>query len=519
MGIGIDSADTWGRTFVADRASDHITVVYGRSPELTVHCQLPVGETPYGVAVDAETGRVLVTLRDEPRLAVVDGRTDAPSVLGYVELETEPAWVAIDPVTRRAFVSLFDADQVAVLEPMDEAPYYEQVASVASGPYPRWVAVDPDTGRLLVSNDGQPETASGDLGNGSVGIFDARAEVPRPLAEPIPASVPSGIAFDPLSGNAFVLENGSDELMTLDFPAEGGAPSVSRIPVDPYVDEGQNVNPVDLVFLPATRELIATQANRSSPIGGHLDVLRVDDAGRPSLSRTIPSALQTSGIALDPASGRVFVSEVQEGRLTALGLDEPSAPPPPPPPIAVSMPSPLQVSFAPEDVARTVGVSLLILLLVGAPTPIFNETLEANLGDIQGGLRRLVPGGRGSSNRWEGISARLERFSASFLGLALYILVAAIIYSFLTPGFPGNDAVIVLGVAILGIAAATAADILPGQRYVVGRYGDHGRIRVAVWTLGLAAICVLLSDRGPPAGLRVRDHRSLHVRGLPERGG
>jgi hypothetical protein len=437
-----------------------------------------------------------VTLRAEPRLAVVDGRTDTPSVLGYVDLETAPAWVAIDPVTRRAFVSLFEAHQVAVLEPTDEAPYYEQVATLESGPYPRWLAVDANTGRLVVSNDGQPETQTGDSGNGSVGIFDARAEVPRPIAEPIPAGVPSGIAFDPRSGNAFVLENATDELMTLDFPAGGGAPSVSRIAVDPFVDEGQNVNPVDLVFLPATRELITTQVNRSSPIGGHLAVLRVDDLGRPSLSHTIPAAMQTTGIALDPAIGRVFVSEVAEGRLLGLDLDEPSAPPPPPPSIAVSMPSPMQVSLAPEDVARTVGISLLVLLLVGAPTPIFNETLESNLGDIQGGLRRLVPGGRGSSSRWQGIGARLERFSASRLGLALYILVAAVIYSFLTPGFPGSDAAIVLGVAILAIAAATAADTLPGQRYVIGHYADHGRIRVAIWTLGLAAICVLISRVG-----------------------
>ena len=494
MGIGIDTTDTWGRTFVADRSSDHITVVYGRSPGLTVQCQLPVGERPYGVAVDDATGRVLVTLRGEPRLAVVDGRSDAPTVLGTIELEAAPAWVAIDQTTRRAFVSLFEADQVAVLEPIDKPPYYEQVGSFESGPYPRWLAVDQATGRLLVSNDGQPESANGDLGNGSVGIFDARAETPVRLGDVIPASVPSGIAFDPQSGSAYVLENGSDELLTLDFPDVGeGPPTTSRIPADAYVDESQNVNPVDLVFLPATRELIATQANRSLSSSGHLVVFRLDAAGRPALDRTIPSATHTTGIALDPASGRVFVSEVEEGRLTALDLDEPSVPPPPPPSIAVSMPSPLQVSLAPEDVVRTVGISLLVLLLVGAPTPIFNETLESNLGVIQGGLRRLVPGGRGASSRWQVLGARLERFSASFLGLVLYILVAAVIYSFLTPGFPGSDAAIVLGVAILGIAAATAADILPGQRYVVGHYADHGRIRIAVWTLGLAAICVLIS--------------------------
>jgi DNA-binding beta-propeller fold protein YncE len=206
MGIGIDSTDTWGRTFVADRSSDRVTVVYGRSPELTIQCQLPVGQTPYGVAVDAETGHVLVTLRGEPRLAVVDGRTDAPTVLGYVELETTPAWVAIDPVTRRAFVSLFDADQVAVLEPMGEAPYYEQIATIESGPFPRWLAVDPDTGRLLVSNEASPHLRAATWATAR-SIFDARA-APDPR-EPIPASVPSGRLHS--WRQCLVVENSTDQ--------------------------------------------------------------------------------------------------------------------------------------------------------------------------------------------------------------------------------------------------------------------------------------------------------------------
>ena len=323
-------------------------------------------------------------------------------------------------------------------------------------------------------------------------MFDGRAESPVRIGESIAASVPSGIAFDPVSGNAYVLENGTDELMTIVFP-EAGAPTVSRSQADPYVDEGQNVNPVDLVFLPATRELIATQASRStSPVGGHLSVLRVDDLGRPTLDRTIPASDHTTGIALDPASGRVFVSYLDEGTVAALDeADEPTVAAPPAP-IAVSMPSPLEVSFAPEDVVRTVGISLFVLLLVGAPTPVFNETLESNLGQIQGGLRRLVPG-RGSSGRLQRLGDRLRRFSDSPLGLLVYVLVASLIYSFLTPGFPSDNGLVVFGVAVLGLAAVTAADIVPGQRYVMGKYSERGRIRVALWTLVLAAVCVFIS--------------------------
>jgi hypothetical protein len=74
-----------------------------------------------------------------------------------------------------------------------------------------------------------------------------------------------------------------------------------------------------------------------------------------------------------------------------------------------------------------------------------------------------------------------------------YLLAAALIYSFLTPGFPAQNGLIVFGVAVLGLALATIVDIVPGERYVVGRYHEHGTVRVALWTLALAAICVLIS--------------------------
>ena len=84
------------------------------------------------------------------------------------------------------------------------------------------------------------------------------------------------------------------------------------------------------------------------------------------------------------------------------------------------------------------------------------------------------------------IAARRVR-RAAFWGVAAYLLVAALLYSFLTPGFPGDDGLLVFGVAIVGLVVATLADILPGDRYVRRRYRAHGTFRVALWTLVLAA--------------------------------
>jgi hypothetical protein len=268
---------------------------------------------------------------------------------------------------------------------------------------------------------------------------------------------------------------------------------VDRQPSDPFTDEARTINPVEVVFLPSTRELVVThRAQVETAVGGHIGVFQLDASGSATFDRTVPAARESTGIAIDPVTGRVFVAFVGEDRVAGLRLDAPSQAAPPPATAAEALPGPLEVSLEVEDVARTVGLSLLVLLLVGAPTPLFNETLESNLDAIQGGFRRLLPGGaRGS--RMTRVARGLRRFSTSLPGLGAYLLVAAIIYSFLTPGFPGDDGIVVFGVAVLGLAVANAVDIVPGQRYVAGRYGDHGRVRVALWTLVLAAGCVLIS--------------------------
>ena len=59
-----------------------------------------------------------------------------------------------------------------------------------------------------------------------------------------------------------------------------------------------------------------------------------------------------------------------------------------PPPVEFVLPGPFDVSLAPADLARSVSIVVLAMLLVGAPTPIFNSTLSANRVLIGRWLRR-----------------------------------------------------------------------------------------------------------------------------------
>ncbi len=335
-GIAVDSTDTYGRVFVAVRGDDVVEVRYGRAPDLRSGCRLPIPGVPNDTAVDDSTGVVLVTLADAPRVVLLDGRADPTRIIGWVDLPAAPSRVVIDQSARRAWVSLPDAGQVALLEPDATDPNgqrWKLTGTFDAGSFPVFLAVDPARQRLLVSEQGQSPDVEVDQRKGAVGLYDTSVWPPAPIGDPMPAGLPTGALFDPASGTAYVLENGPDSLAWITFDASG-TPAIDRVNL-PYGDPSLQLNPVDLAFLPGGREIALTMSSGASgsSIGGHLDVFKLDAAGRPSWSRSIPAAQRTRGIAIDPTTGRLFVTDVTDGRLSSYDADVPVAAAPPPPQI------------------------------------------------------------------------------------------------------------------------------------------------------------------------------------------
>jgi len=163
------------------------------------------------------------------------------------------------------------------------------------------------------------------------------------------------------------------------------------------------------------------------------------------------------------------------------------------PSLATALPGPLEISLAPQDVARSVGIMAFLMLLLGAPTPLFNSTLSAKRRLIERWLRRKLP----RRLRRPGAGAVLSRWlggvSKTWPGLSLYLVVVTLLYAFLDPGFPGPNAALIFGMTLFGIAVGTAVSQLPGELYVRRRFGRGGQIQVALWVLLIAAACVLVT--------------------------
>ena len=143
-----------------------------------------------------------------------------------------------------------------------------------------------------------------------------------------------------------------------------------------------------------------------------------------------------------------------------------------------------------------------IMLLVGAPTPIFNSTLSANRVLIErwarrrrpAWLRRMRPTRTAKPGEAAATSAGSRgRLSHTWPGLFLYLLLATFVYAFLDASFPGPGSAQVLFTTMMAIAIGTAVSQIPGEWYVRTRYASRWTVDVALWTIILAAGCVVIT--------------------------
>lgn len=472
--VAIDATDPRGRIYVTNSGSETVTVLQARATDASrvdVVASIGIGSQPSGVAVNPANGRVYVTTAGDCRLSVIDGRAEAPFLVSSVDLGATPAGVAVDGETGRVFVAEPAANQVAVLEPSGDG--LRAVATLVTGVGPTGLQVVPATGLVVVANGGG--SSGTDTGAGSVAVIDGRADPPRIVGTAIPSSVPAGIAADPVSGLLFVSENGEDRIMSIRLGVDGTPALVARVAADPNIDPARSRNPTGIAVLPERRELFVNLYGAD-----HANLFAIGEGGVLTFLRSISGVAHTVGAALDPVTGRVYSVEREWNQVRVLDLEVPS-------PLALPfvLPGPFDISLAPRDVARSAGLTLLVMLLVGAPSHLFNSTLDANQAEI----RRRLP----FSRRRGRLAVAARWLSRRPLGAVLYLAAAAVLYSFLDPQFPGNNGALVLAATGVGIGLSTALAVLPGDRYVQVRFARHGRFRVAGWTLGIAAACVLLA--------------------------
>ena len=250
-----------------------------------------LGADPQGVAVNPSTGLVYVALSGGGSLCEVDGlEGQVSAVLAGLK---RPRGVAVNPKTNRVYVTDTGADRLVVVDGTND----EMLASLPMGSYPDAVAVDPGANRVYVAN----------AGDGSLWILDGTSHelIGRVKVAVGPAL---GMAVNPGTGRVYIVHalapgqhgltvidgHGGDVVATLagDYSRPLGA--AYAVAVD---EEAHRL------YLAAEGELLVIN-------GESHDLVAVIPTG---------AIAYNFGLAVDQATGRVCVADVQEPRILIVG--------------------------------------------------------------------------------------------------------------------------------------------------------------------------------------------------------
>jgi hypothetical protein len=149
-----------------------------------------------------------------------------------------------------------------------------------------------------------------------------------------------------------------------------------------------------------------------------------------------------------------------------------------------SIPAPTQVSTDPIVLLQSVALAALVVFLMPFPSQLFNSTLETHEDEVRRWLRL---------DRIGAVVGGIGAFWASWPGVVLFTLLAALLYGFLDPGFGldiGSLATFLgMLVGIVLVTAAFAMPVILAHR----QHGDRPSLKVVPVSLLIGVACVLLS--------------------------
>jgi YVTN family beta-propeller protein len=193
--VAVEADPSTGQIFVANEASDTVTVLNGSNSSTTA--SINVGSFPDAIAVDSYGGQVFVADGGSNQVSVISAGND--SLLRTITVGSSPTALAFDSVANEVFVADSGADNVSIIQAANDSV----VATVAVGADPVAVGVDAAVSQVFVvnryTNNVTVIQASNDSFNATVAV----------------GITPDAVAVDPTTGQVFIANNGSNTVSVL----------------------------------------------------------------------------------------------------------------------------------------------------------------------------------------------------------------------------------------------------------------------------------------------------------------
>jgi len=144
LGLGMAPAQGAELAYITNQESRNVSVI--DTATLAVVATVPVGDGPFGVAVNPAGTRVYVTNLESDDVSVIDTATH--TVIATVPVGDAPNGVAVNPAGTRVYVTNFLSADVSVIDTATQTV----VATVSVGNSPFGVAVNPAGTHAYVTN-------------------------------------------------------------------------------------------------------------------------------------------------------------------------------------------------------------------------------------------------------------------------------------------------------------------------------------------------------------------------------
>ncbi len=257
-----------------------------------------VGPSPTAIGLDSTTGRVFVASHDDNKVTVLDAKSGA--VLNIVAVGAGPVALAVDAHLNRVYVAgegktddngfPVGAGSLTVLNATTGAV----LRSARLGQGPLAMAVDAQTGHVYVTLEGPTDLSGNPRAQGSVTVFNATTAAT--LASLHTGYFPSALAVDERTSRAYIL-NTLDDNVTIVNTATDVA--LENIAVGKY--------PSGIA--------VAGSAGRIFVTNLHSNSISVLDARLGVVLQTIATSSRPHTLAVDEHTGHILV--VDEGKADA----------------------------------------------------------------------------------------------------------------------------------------------------------------------------------------------------------
>ena len=269
-----------GKLYVANAGSNSVSVFDGGT--LAPVLSIPVGNWPGALAMNPMTNKIYVANYSGNSVSVINALTD--TVSATLSTNSYPSAVAVNTVTNKIYVANWGANTVTVI---DGAVDLQQAFIPTNAAGPAHVAINPNTNKIYVAMDGEPTITVID---GARDAFLRKISVGTYPKLAINTALNKIYSVNSANNNVSIIDGRTDTVKAT--VAVGVAPSGA------VVDHAGN-----RVYVPANLAL---------------SIFEADDTVT-TVTRTGMDWPDT--ITLNPATGRIYVSNLSDSSVFVLAAD------------------------------------------------------------------------------------------------------------------------------------------------------------------------------------------------------